>query len=110
MPRPRSVLPRATGVYVEIDGVTRHAVARREVILAGGAVNTPQLLMLSGIGPAAHLAEHGIPVVVDSPDVGANLQDHLVAGLAPAAHERHAVRRRDASASSRATSRPAEGC
>ena len=49
-------------------------------------MNTPQLLMLSGIGPAAHLAEHGIPVVVDSPDVGANLQDHLVAGLAPAAH------------------------
>lgn len=81
-----SVLPRATGVYVEIDGVTRHALARREVILAGGAVNTPQLLMLSGIGPAGHLADHGIPVVVDSPDVGANLQDHLVAGLAPAAH------------------------
>ena len=79
-------LPRATGVYVEIDGVTRQAVARREVILAGGAVNTPQLLMLSGIGPAAHLADHGIPVVVDSPDVGSNLQDHLVAGLAPAAH------------------------
>ena len=80
-----SALPRATGVYVEIDGVTRQAVARREVILAGGAVNTPQLLMLSGIGPAAHLAEHGIPLIVDSPDVGANLQDHLVAGLAPAA-------------------------
>ncbi|HEX5729122.1 GMC family oxidoreductase [Microbacterium sp.] len=77
--------PRATGVYVDIDGVTRHAVARREVILAGGTVNTPQLLMLSGIGPAGHLAEHGIPVVVDSAEVGANLQDHLVAGLAPAA-------------------------
>ncbi|HYI50412.1 MAG TPA: GMC family oxidoreductase N-terminal domain-containing protein [Microbacterium sp.] len=79
-------LRRATGVYVEIDGITRQARARREVILAGGAVNTPQLLMLSGVGPAAHLTEHGIPVVVDSPDVGANLQDHLVAGLAPAAH------------------------
>ncbi|SFR90316.1 Choline dehydrogenase [Microbacterium sp. cf046] len=79
-------LPRATGVYVEIDGITRHALARREVILAGGAVNTPQLLMLSGIGPADHLAQHGIPVIVDSPEVGANLQDHLVAGLAPAAH------------------------
>ncbi|MGN8554098.1 UNVERIFIED_CONTAM: GMC family oxidoreductase N-terminal domain-containing protein [Microbacterium sp. SLM126] len=77
--------PRATGVYVEIDGVTRHATARREVILSGGAINTPQLLMLSGIGPAAHLAEHGIDVVVDSPQVGENLQDHLVAGLAPAA-------------------------
>jgi choline dehydrogenase len=76
---------RATGVYVEIDGITRQATARREVILCGGAVNTPQLLMLSGIGPAEHLAEHGIPVVVDAPEVGTNLQDHLVAGLAPAA-------------------------
>ncbi|MHC3000566.1 GMC family oxidoreductase [Microbacterium sp. HJ5] len=77
---------RATGVYVEIGGVTRHARAHGEVILSGGAVNTPQLLMLSGIGPAEHLAEHGIPVLVDSPEVGANLQDHLVAGLAPEAH------------------------
>jgi len=77
--------PRATGVYVDLDGITRHVRARREVILSGGAVNTPQLLMLSGIGPAAHLAEHGIDVLVDAPDVGANLQDHLVAGLAPAA-------------------------
>ncbi|MCR2808165.1 MULTISPECIES: GMC family oxidoreductase N-terminal domain-containing protein [unclassified Microbacterium] len=77
--------PRATGVYVEIGGVTRHAPAGREVILAGGTINTPQLLMLSGVGPAEHLAEHGIPVVVDSREVGANLQDHLVAGLAPGA-------------------------
>ncbi|WP_431803734.1 GMC family oxidoreductase [Microbacterium sp. bgisy203] len=77
--------PHATGVYVEIDGVTRHARARREVILCGGAINTPQLLMLSGIGPADHLAEHGIDVVLDAPGVGANLQDHLVAGLAPEA-------------------------
>ena len=78
-------LPRATGVYVDIAGITRHARARREVILAGGAITTPQLLMLSGVGPADHLASHGIDVVVDAPDVGANLQDHLVAGLAPAA-------------------------
>ncbi|MDQ7876694.1 GMC family oxidoreductase N-terminal domain-containing protein [Microbacterium sp. QXD-8] len=78
-------LPRATGVYVDIDGITRHVRARREVVLSGGAVNTPQLLMLSGVGPAEHLAEHGIHVVVDAPGVGANLQDHLVAGLAPAA-------------------------
>ncbi|WP_439591339.1 GMC family oxidoreductase [Microbacterium sp.] len=77
--------PRATGVYVDIDGITRHASATREVILSGGAVNTPQLLMLSGIGPADHLAEHGIDVVVDAPEVGTNLQDHLVAGLAPEA-------------------------
>ncbi|MCX6501429.1 MAG: GMC family oxidoreductase N-terminal domain-containing protein [Microbacterium sp.] len=77
---------RATGVYVDIDGITRQAVATREVVLAGGAINTPQLLLLSGIGPADHLAAHGIPVRVDAPGVGANLQDHLVAGLAPAAH------------------------
>lgn len=77
--------PRATGVYVEIDGIARQARARREVILCGGAINTPQLLLLSGIGPAAHLAEHGIRQIVDAPEVGENLQDHLVAGLAPAA-------------------------
>lgn len=77
--------PRASGVYVDIAGVTRHATARREVILSGGAINTPQVLMLSGIGPAGHLAEHGIDVVVDAPEVGENLQDHLVAGLAPEA-------------------------
>ncbi|WP_288120387.1 GMC oxidoreductase, partial [Microbacterium sp. 69-7] len=56
-----------------------------EVILCGGAINTPQLLMLSGIGPEDHLVSHGIPVRVDAPQVGQNLQDHLVAGLAPAA-------------------------
>lgn len=77
--------PRAIGVYVDIAGVTHHARATREVILCGGAVNSPHLLMLSGIGPAEHLASHGIDVVVDAPGVGANLQDHLVAGLAPAA-------------------------
>lgn len=78
-------VPRATGVYVDIDGTTRHATARREVILTGGSINTPQLLMLSGVGPAEHLAAHGIPLVIDAPGVGENLQDHLVAGLAPAA-------------------------
>jgi choline dehydrogenase len=49
----------------------------REIILCGGAVNSPQLLMLSGVGPAAHLQAMGIAVVADSPDVGGNLQDHL---------------------------------
>ncbi|MGB0505664.1 MAG: GMC oxidoreductase, partial [Pikeienuella sp.] len=50
--------------------------ARKEVILCGGAINSPQLLMLSGIGPAAHLAEHGIDVAHDLPGVGQNLMDH----------------------------------
>jgi len=50
--------------------------ARREVILSSGAINTPQLLMLSGIGPLAHLSAFGIPVRADSPGVGSNLQDH----------------------------------
>lgn len=78
--------PRATGVYVRIDGITRRVTAREEVVLAGGAINTPQLLLLSGIGPADALAGLGIRPVVDAPEVGRNLQDHLVAGLAPAAH------------------------
>jgi choline dehydrogenase len=56
-------------------GVRRQVLARREVILAGGAFNTPQLLMLSGIGPAGHLRTHGIPVRMDLPGVGSNLQD-----------------------------------
>ncbi|MGP3533348.1 GMC family oxidoreductase [Microbacterium sp. RD1] len=77
--------PRATGVDVDLRGVRSRVLARREVVLCGGAVNTPQLLLLSGIGPADHLSEHGIRLTAESPDVGANLQDHLVAGLAPAA-------------------------
>lgn len=51
--------------------------ARREILLCGGAVNSPQTLMLSGIGPAEHLRQHGIDVIADRPDVGSNLQDHL---------------------------------
>lgn len=65
---------RAEGVELA-DG--RRIMARREVVLAASSINTPKLLMLSGIGPAAHLAEHGIDVVADRPGVGANLQDHL---------------------------------
>ena len=68
---------RAVGVEYERYG-KRHVVrANREVVLAGGPINSPQLLKLSGIGPAAELAEHGIPIVSDRPGVGANLQDHL---------------------------------
>jgi choline dehydrogenase len=51
--------------------------ARREVVLSGGAINSPQLLMLSGVGPADELKRHDIPVVHDAPEVGRNLQDHL---------------------------------
>jgi choline dehydrogenase-like flavoprotein len=68
---------RATGVIYRQNGVTKTAKARREVILAAGAVGSPQLLMLSGVGPAAHLQEKGIAVVLEKPGVGGNLQDHL---------------------------------
>ena len=68
---------RASGVEYRQGGAVRTVQARREVILSGGPINSPQLLMLSGIGPAAHLAEHGIAVACDLPGVGENLQDHL---------------------------------
>ena len=69
---------RAVGVaYTQGGGALAEAVAEREVILSGGAYNSPQLLMLSGIGPAAHLREHGIDAVADLP-VGQNLQDHVM--------------------------------
>jgi len=68
---------RATGVQVTYRGRTETIRARREVILSASAINSPKLLMLSGIGPARHLREHGIPVIADRPGVGQNLQDHL---------------------------------
>ncbi len=68
---------RAVGVEVERGGKIEVIHARREVILAASSINSPKLLMLSGIGPAAHLAEHGIDVVADRAGVGQNLQDHL---------------------------------
>ena len=68
---------RAVGVAYSRKGRASQVRARKAVILAGGAFGTPQLLMLSGIGPAGHLRDHGIEVVVDRPAVGANLQDHL---------------------------------
>ncbi|HXL20029.1 MAG TPA: GMC family oxidoreductase N-terminal domain-containing protein, partial [Streptosporangiaceae bacterium] len=70
---------RAVGVRYLHRGSEHLARAEAEVILCGGAVNSPQLLMLSGIGPADHLREHGITVVADSPGVGANLSDHPIA-------------------------------
>ncbi|KQY58497.1 choline dehydrogenase [Aeromicrobium sp. Root495] len=72
---------RAVGVSYVRDGALHQVRASGEIVLAGGAVNTPQTLMLSGVGPAAHLKEHGIKVKVDSPGVGQHLQDHPVAGI-----------------------------
>ena len=68
---------RVTGVEYRRNGQLHRVTARREVILSAGAVNSPQLLQLSGIGPAGLLREHGIEVVADMPEVGGNLQDHL---------------------------------
>ena len=66
---------RATGVEVESGG-ERFVVEAEEIVLCGGAVASPHLLMLSGIGPADHLRELGIPLVHDLPGVGQNLRDH----------------------------------
>jgi len=70
----------ATGVEYRQHGKQFRVDAREEVVVCGGAVNSPQLLMLSGVGPADHLAAHGIDVVQDLPGVGRNLQDHLSIG------------------------------
>jgi choline dehydrogenase len=72
----------AVGVEIEAGGAVRQVRAEREVVMAAGAVGTPHLLMLSGVGPADMLNEHGIPVVVDAPSVGRNLSDHLLVPLA----------------------------
>ena len=68
---------RAIGIEIERGGQSELIRARREVILAASAINTPTLLKLSGIGPAGELREHGIEVILDRPGVGENLQDHL---------------------------------
>ncbi|MFE0013777.1 choline dehydrogenase [Mesorhizobium sp. NPDC059054] len=68
---------RAVGVEIEARKQIQVVKARREVIVAASSINSPKILMLSGIGPARHLAEHGIPVVADRPGVGQNLQDHM---------------------------------
>src|SRR2546421_2171109 len=67
---------RAAGVTYLQQGEKQQVNANKEVILSGGAINSPQLLLLSGIGPADHLKEQGIPLVADLPGVGQNLQDH----------------------------------
>lgn len=68
---------RAVGLDLETQGRAHAVEAAREIVLSGGVVNSPQLLMLSGIGPADHLRAHGLTVVADSPDVGGNLQNHV---------------------------------
>ncbi|MCV6985217.1 GMC family oxidoreductase N-terminal domain-containing protein [Mycobacterium shinjukuense] len=72
---------RAVGVEYRCAGQTAVAYARREVVLCGGAVNSPQLLMLSGVGDRDQLGEHGIDTVYHAPEVGQNLLDHLVTPL-----------------------------
>ena len=72
---------RAVGVRYRQGGVMKAARCSTEVLLAAGAIQSPQLLQLSGIGPRALLERHGIPVVVDAPGVGENLQDHLLIRL-----------------------------
>jgi choline dehydrogenase len=68
---------RATGVRWRQDGALRRAKCRGEVILAAGSIGSPHILMLSGVGPAAHLSQFNIPIVLDKAGVGANLHDHL---------------------------------
>ncbi len=68
---------RAVGVEYSVKGGQKQRVMADKVVLCGGAINTPQLLMLSGIGPAQDLKNLGIEVVADVPGVGQNLQDHL---------------------------------
>ena len=68
---------RAAGIEYARDGKLERARATREILLCGGVIDTPKLLMLSGIGPADHVKSHSIPVVADVPGVGRNFQDHL---------------------------------
>jgi choline dehydrogenase len=82
---------RAVGVEYTKEGSTLTAKASREVILCGGAYGSPQLLMLSGIGPAAHLRQHGIAVQHELPGVGQNLQDHVTTVLIYRTHRSDAT-------------------
>src|SRR5215207_9678660 len=71
---------RATGVEVNVGGHNVTIGAASEVVLSAGGINTAKILMLSGIGDAADLRGHGFEVVVNSPEVGANFQDHILHG------------------------------
>lgn len=73
----------AYGVQIQKHDIKKTIYADREVILSAGALQSPQILMLSGVGPAEHLAENDIIPIVDAPGVGQNLQDHVaMAGIA----------------------------
>lgn len=73
---------RVVGVdYVDLACGQTHTVVAPEVVVSAGAINTPRLLLLSGVGPKEHLAEVGVPVVVDSPDVGARFKDHPIVAM-----------------------------
>lgn len=78
---------RVIGVAYLVDGAEQQVYIDREVILSGGAINSPQIMMLSGLGPAAQLSQLGINVVQDLPGVGQNLQDHLFLSVAYACTE-----------------------
>jgi len=82
---------RACGVCVRRDGQVEALAARREVIVCAGAIDSPKLLMLSGIGPGAQLQRSGVAVRVDAPEVGGNLQDHLDLTLRRFVHSSAAV-------------------
>jgi choline dehydrogenase len=82
---------RAVGVQWLLGGAAHEGRADGEVILAGGALQSPQLLQLSGIGPAALLRQHGITVQVDAPEVGENLQDHYQARVIVKLRQRHSL-------------------
>jgi choline dehydrogenase len=82
---------RATGVQYRHGGERRTASVSGEVILAGGVINSPQLLMLSGIGPGEHLSDLGIAVAHDRPGVGRNLHDHMYASVVYRSPRRHSV-------------------
>lgn len=71
---------RAIGVKFDKDGISHSVYAKKEVILSAGSINTPQIMMLSGIGPCDHLAEIGVPCRVNIPSLGRNLQDHIGTG------------------------------